>query len=523
MKKHMLAFLSYVPAFIVGTLLLFSCQDPLMESFEDDSLNLKKGGKPADVEQGDLYGDLWELERDIRGVPILYPLEYHAEFQDITKTDFVDILNPRLNGEFTLDIISRDAVGKINLDVDGDPIKLPDVLITIDEDGYVEVTGDVTSPAVLYDLEGEILPTVSSYVYPVEEGRLNIIRSPASVLEKRMTEVIKNFGDGSVGDVVRDYCGRLFMVRTDLAISLGDEHKPIDSPLENLAVYYELMINGFENSEDDNGLNFLIRSHEEHGFGLQGHEDNQWGNGPQIIKDLADKQQIVANIAAACLAAGSDKSNTLTVDEIIFLNQFMGIPKVEGDVVSCYFPYVPQEVRMINKTNKDVILKTRYYVDYTNFSYTRDKFYETMVDFCSIVVDYNDDGTVAGTHLETIIAGLSVDDILTGSAGILDEYRYTEIDESKVQFSGAPGFANQADDYVQALELVHNNEEFLPWQMPTPTWEHGTALHTIDSPFLFEYVEADHSKKPEGKGDASTADAETSSGKNSGNSGRRGR
>ena len=519
MKKQMLAFMSFVPAFIVGTLLLFSCQDPLMESFEDESLNLKKGGKPTDVEQGDLYGDLWELERDDRGVPVLYTLEYLADYQDIRKQDTINIVNPRLNGEFDLDIVCRDASGLIIFE-DGEP-KKANVHITPDANGFATIIGDVLTPAVLYDLEGEILPDVALHVYPVEEGRLNIIRSPASVLEKRMTEVIKNFGDGTVGDVVRDYCGRLFMVRTDLAISQGNEDKPIDSPLENLAIYYELMINGFDNSEDENGLSFLTRSNEDNGFGLKCHVDNQWGNGPQTINVLADKQQIVANLAAACLAAGSDKSNTLTIDEIIFLNQFMGIPKVEGGVVSCYFPYVTQNVRMINKTNKDVITKTRYYVDYTFFSYTRDKFYHTMVDFCTIVIDYNDDGTVAGTHLETIIPNLSVDNILTGSAGILDDYRYSEIDESKVQFDGAPGFANQADDYVQALEVVHNNEEFLPWQMPTPTWAHGTALNTDDSPFSFEYVEPDHSKKPEGKGDDSTT--ETSSTKKSGNSGRRGR
>ncbi|WP_346855644.1 hypothetical protein [uncultured Draconibacterium sp.] len=482
MKKLTFFIFLMLFAFALGT---NSCQESYLPEEDSDDVVLKKAGKPADVEEGDLYGDLIEVERNFAGVPVLYPLAYAIEYQDEMVTGIIDVHNPRLTGSFML---NSQLISPVN--------------------GFIE------NPLVLYDAEGELLEAVTAYVYPIEQGRLNLVRSPRAVLASRMTEVLKNFGDGTVADVVRDYCGRLYMIRTQAALNLGIGDKPIDSPLENLALYYELMNFGFSRSASSNGLNFLTE--DDNGFGgfrFQSRLDNEWGIGARQFPDLIDQikqRQFVANLAAACVAAASDKSNFLTFDEISYLNQFMGIPyipnfdssKDQYNEVQCFFPVIQQEVRMINKTDKTQYSKYRYYVDYSNFVYNRFKFADTKLDLYSI--EYDDSTEPPTINRVLVEAGLALDDILSGGyeGDVLASYRYTEMKDERI---GALGFSNQADDYVQALEVVHNNEEFLVWQMPTPTWSNADHIirNTI-SPFLFEAVEESHGNKPPGKGDTET-------------------
>ncbi|RKD92618.1 hypothetical protein [Mangrovibacterium diazotrophicum] len=496
-------------AIFVGLSLLFACETPMSESLPSDDLSLKKGGNsksPANVEQGDLYGDLWELEREASGVPIQYELKYRVDYQDETVQGIIDVKNPRLNGAFSLTIVQRDEDGYAiyTEPTDGtDPVVVTEqVMITPNVDGFL-TTETEFSPIALYDAEGEILSEAALHVYPIEEGRLNIIRSPSTVLANRMSEVIQNFGDGTVADVIRDYCGRLYMIRTDAALDDGIDDKPIDSPLENLAIYNELMINGLSKPSLQGGLKFLVEEEDPRGgFNFQSHLDSDWDAGPILFTTLSndlDEQQFVANLAAACVAAGSDKSNFLTIDEIVFLNLFMQIPKPNGDgTAQCFLPYVKQTTRKMDKTDKHQYSTDLFYVDYSSFSYTRQKFEETYVDFWSIVPVEG-----GGYEKQLLIEGIALDDILTGNSPLPDivisEYRYTQ--EEGQPITGALGFASQADDYVQALEVVHNNEEFLTWQMPTPTWSDDEAIDRESSPFTFTATEVSHSKKPADKGD----------------------
>ncbi len=295
---------------------------------------------------------------------------------------------------------------------------------------------------------------------------------------------------------------------------MGIADKPIDSPLENLAVYYEIMLNGFSRSAIDNGLLFLIEQEGDFGgFRFQSRLDSRWNEGAQEFGGLLtgeEKHHFVANLAASCIAAGSDKTDFLIIDEIVLVNRFMGIPKAIGndidkpaDQVISFFPYIEQEVRMMDKTDKHQYVKYRYYVDYSFFNYTRQKFEETLIDYCTIVGDYDSLGNLVGSHVEVLAPNLTLNDILMGDAPLtaeaLEIYRYTQ--KAEQQTSGALGFANQADDYVQALEVVHDNEEFLVWKVPTPTWAQNPVLFREYAPFNYIPDEEVHSKKPEGKGD----------------------
>lgn len=514
MKRNYLLILFMSFILLAGS---YSCQKDYLENAPSgDDVMLKKGSKPSDVEQGDLYGDLLEVERNYQGVPEIYPLNYEVEYQDEIKTGIIDVLNPRLDGSFNLFILDK----YINTASSSDPAEgdepgdnMVEVYIDPGEDGFLGGDGE-WDPVVLYDGEGELLAGAAEHIFPVEEGRLNLVRSPRSVIEARMTEVIKNFGNGTVADVVKDYCGRLYMIRTQGAVDTLDlEDKPIDSPLENLAIYWELMNYGFSRSADERGLTFLVANDMNvDGFRVQSVLDNSWNDGPKNYMELStttEKQQFVANLAAAAVAAASDKSNFLTFDEIAYLNQFIGIPHVDGfdssipfQETTCFFPTVCQEVRMLNKTNKEMYKKYRYFVDYSAFSYNRDKFKATYLDLVSVKIEGD------SIFTDTIQHDLVLDDILSGSYSgmVLDEYRYTD---GKDERTGPYGFSNQADDYVQALEVIHNNEEFLRWQMPTPTWRYPTHLNRSISPFSIDVPEESHGNKPPGKGDDESATTPT--------------
>ncbi|WP_372643357.1 hypothetical protein, partial [Ancylomarina sp.] len=268
MKKRLLSF--YAVLFIIGIVFTPSCQDDVLNIEENritENHELKRGGKKTDVDQADLYGDLWQMERDESGVPILYELKYHVEYKDVPVIGVIDVVNPRLNASFPLEVLVRGDDGYVVYEPStipgGDPVPVTE-LVTIEPiDGFV--VGDENVIA-LYDAEGEVLPEVALYVVPIEFGRLDIIRSPSAVIDKRLAEVIKNFGDGSIANVTRDFCGRVMMLRTEDAIALGAEDKPIDSPLENLAIYKELMLHGFTQSAEDNGLKFLIEEDIAGGF-----------------------------------------------------------------------------------------------------------------------------------------------------------------------------------------------------------------------------------------------------------------
>lgn len=440
----------------------YGCQDqviPEPEKSETD-LVLKKGGKPT-TDVGDLYGDLWQLERDNSGVPIIYPMLYRVDYQDQPILGHIDVMNPRLTQNFTMNIISRDDDGYVifTTPTDGSdpvPVMVQAEIILDQPGGFIQNL----SPTVLYDAEGSILPEAANYVMPVDEGRLNLVRSPSDVLTSRMTEVISNFGDGTVWRVTRDFCGRFYMVRTQDAIDAGILDKPIDSPLENMAIYKELMLYGFSRPATQNGLSFL-------------------GSGFDVF-----------NLAAACVSASSDKSGVLNIDEIVFLNLFLGVPE-PGTGIS-------QVVHQMEKTTKQQTSVTRWYVDYSGFSYDRNNFKNTFLDLYSIVYE---NGTI---NKVLIKEDLVLNGILSGEypGEVLGGYRYTP---NQTQLTGAVGFANLADDYVQALEVVHNNEEFLVWQAATPwenAWRKNPAFERSNTPFFTVTLpEVSHGNKPGGVGD----------------------
>jgi hypothetical protein len=194
-----------------------------------------KGTKPgsAGTKRGDLFGDMVVLLRDENGVPIL-------------------------NADGLVQVIAfvTDASGNLVplRDASGNLVVIP------------------------YTAEGELATTVvlngvTYNVVPMEAdlGRLNVGRSPSSVLNHSLDEALAKLTSGTV---TVDASGRLVV-----------DGVAIDSPLENLALYVTYM---------------------------------KTGTLPGVT--------LPSNFnPAALLAAAADKTSAITVDTVIYMNSILGI------------------------------------------------------------------------------------------------------------------------------------------------------------------------------------------------------
>lgn len=214
------------------------------------------GGRPSDSGSGgDLFGDMYVILRDANGVPIL------------------------------------NAAGFVQ------PIDANGNLIPLDAEGA---------------------PIDPSLAIEVELGRLNVGRSPSSVLDNRAEEVVAMLNGAD--SVSLDAAGRLVVTTDGVA-------KTIDSPLENLAIYVALMTQGTIPGVTD----------------LPGTEFDHLVDGVLTSADLVS--------AVSFLAGATDKASPLTADDVAYINAVLGINTTRvGDV-----------------TYSDV--------DYSSFSYDRSDAY----------------------------------------------------------------------------------------------------------------------------------------------------
>lgn len=298
-----------------------------------------KGNDESGTTRGGDYGDLYQLKRDINGVPELIQigLEYYVQ----------------------------------PVDVNGVPLEL--------------------------DAEGELVD--ATMAIPVDFGRLNIVRSPQSVLDQAMGEALKVINAGEKFTV--DFCGRLTIWNTVDGVLVIT--KTIDSPRESMALYQEIMNHGF-------GDKLAI-----------------------LVNSGVDKFQL----AAASFAAGSDKTGTVNIDEVVYINGFI-------DCLGC--------CPILNENEYDFSNDFKYYFNYGEcdgvpFSYDRiATFQHRMIK----ILILNANGTYS---YETTSVLNAMED-----RGLF-MYRWNGSPLTYVD-----GFAAAVDDAVQVLEFVHGNTniEFLP-------------------------------------------------------------
>ncbi|WP_372648857.1 hypothetical protein, partial [Draconibacterium sp.] len=205
-----------------------------------------KGNDESGTTRGGDYGDLYVLIRDDNGVP---------------------------------------KMTSIDVDMDGE----------IEDDEYfVQPIDAITRTVIELDQYGEV--PESANPIEVDFGRLNIVRSPQSVLDQAFEEAMKVIEAGD--DFTLDFCGRLSIWNYDLVITDSLVlTKTIDSPRENMALYQYLMTYMYENTVENNYANRLAFL------------------GAYEIDALL--------MAAGCFSAGSDKTGTVDIDEVVYINGFL--------------------------------------------------------------------------------------------------------------------------------------------------------------------------------------------------------
>ena len=329
---------------------------PVWAGGNTDANDHIKGNDESGTTRGGDYGDLFVLLRDADGVPVMLNLPEVDEEGNPTGETFW-VVQP---------------VG-----IDGETLEL--------------------------DAEGELTEASLLLAQPVDFGRLNIVRSPQSVLDQAMGEALKVINAGE--RFTEDFCGRLTIWNTVEGVLTIT--KTIDSPRENMALYQEIMNHGFTD---------------------------------KLVKLVGSGIEPYA-LAASCFAAGSDKTGTVNIDEVVYINGFI-------DCLGCD--------PILNEHEYDFSNDNKYYFNYGDcdcnlpdaqpFTYDRNIYKDRMIK----VVTLNSDGTWSE---EVVSVWQAMED-----RGLF-QYRWEGAPLTRVD-----GFAAAIDDAVQVLEFIHgdSNIEFLP-------------------------------------------------------------
>jgi len=291
---------------------------------------------------------------------------------------------------------------------------------------YVVQPVDVNGETVELDGEGGVVDPTQAI--PVDFGRLNIVRSPQSVLDQALGEALKVINAGVAFSL--DFCGRLSIWNYDEVVdseTFGEliVTKTIDSPRENMAIYQEIMNNGFEND--------LLKLKLWNELSLEAYDIDPF------------------TLAASCFAAGSDKTGTVNIDEVVYINGFMG-------------NYGCDPLINVNEEDKYNDWDWKHYWNYGDcdcqldgdqpFTYNRNVYQNREIKILSI----NPDGTWTQV-VEKVFDALTDRGLFT----------YKNVGD----LERVDGFAAAVDDAVQVLEFIHgdSNIEFLPVTPPVPIWE----------------------------------------------------
>jgi hypothetical protein len=210
--------------------------------------------------------------------------------------------------------------------------------------------------------EGDLPAEYEDLVVEVELGRTSVGRAPTQVLVHALDEALAKLTGGTT--VTLDESGRLVI-----------DGVAIDSPLENLALYTFIMTGG-------------------------------------TVSDLPDGFDV-----AALLGAATDKTSALSIDEVVYLNNILGVNEV------------------------NVATGIIDYYDFSTYDYSRSATYDGVT--VTYLADPDGDGTyetVTQSVMDAVFGGEDWTDSTTG---------------------GVDDFVQSADDSRAVIEFLH--------EVPVPT------------------------------------------------------
>jgi hypothetical protein len=325
------------------------------------SVNAAQGGIPGPPDNGGNeppdYGDLIILYRDADGVPIL--------------TNEIDLCQqPIAFPSESCDVVCEE-----------DPCLIPVDPVTC-----------------------AIMPGYEACTREADFGRVNEARSPAEVFETQLEEVVVTLATADC--ISLDPAGRLVTSRVEDSIVTT---AAIDSPLQNLAIYRQMMLTGF------------------------------LGSDPGI--ELPDGALITA---ARAFGVAADKTGEVNVDMIAYINQIMGLTEAQTVLEKKCIDVREEVTGVVQEVEKCFLI-------YGAFAYNRDPNFSALPDPAYIPesdpadgwFEYLDLWAEGEPDLFYIHQGPIMEAVFEYEPGFLD--------------GNIGGFAQAADDTRAVIEFMHQN------------------------------------------------------------------
>jgi hypothetical protein len=286
-----------------------------------------------------------------------------------------------------------------------------------------------------------VTPGCEACTQEVDFGRTSVIRSPVSVIEQSLGEVVTKLATAQCTSL--DPAGRLVNTSEidDLVLSAT-----IDSPLENLAIYRQLMLTGYLGAD-----------------------------ATAIV--LPDPN--VLNMAARGFGAGADKTGKVTVDQLVYSNEIMGLT---DESVPTYLPKICMNVReevqgTVQPVRKCFLNYGGEHPVYESIGGTIANYqYDRAVNFLALPAPpYIDEYAVDG---ETIIQedvpgwfeylGVYDDTVFPKLFYIVQGPILDNVFGEGFQGGNVGGFAQAADDTREVIEFTHDRPLPLGYETAVP-------------------------------------------------------
>lgn len=395
------------------------------------------GGGGGDIpDTGELYGDLYVILRDVGGVPILSTSGCIQPISSVTSSTIIETID----GPVTISVVANE------------PFALP---------SYTDTAGDL--------VECELTEDMATWVQAVDFGRLNLGRAPEGVIAHAFDEAINKMNVAT--GMKLDPAGRLVLTLPDTDNPGEYVDKTIDAPAENLALYIKMMTDGHWITTNTDPI---VKG------GKPGDKGPPEGDGPSTeprpvlnknaiallatlplgFVNLGNSAMTTANLdshhltlAASLLAAAADKTGSISLDKVVYINSVYGINQVGS---------LPGEE--LGKT----------YFDFSDFTYLRDVTYAAgglrtncaselgtnVIDGVEVLQPEIVDGEEVANHFVTQCMDILgyMHDPTVNSVHFVDMTEvYDTVDPDYLLFnSNVRGFTQAADDALQVLEYIHN-------------------------------------------------------------------
>jgi hypothetical protein len=275
-----------------------------------------------------------------------------------------------------------------------------------------------------------VIAGYETYLQAVDFARMSVARSPASVMDKQMADVLVNLSTAQCTTL--DPAGRLVHSNWESALNRdlngdGDTadliSSAVDSPLQSLAIYRELITKGALGT-------------------------------PPIQLPVPFGGYGILDTAAKSLGAASDKGGKIDVDLVVYLNQILGLDKVATQLDPKICIDIRQEVQgKVQTVNK-------CFLNYRTYDYSRTQTYGNLpfpknIPAASPQLGYFDYLTLysnGSPPLFFIDSASIVPTVFLSLPGFLD--------------GNIGGFAQAGDDARAVIDFMHSHPVLAGYEAP---------------------------------------------------------